>query len=155
LDYLIAQATSRGIFMMLSPIVTYSSLWPDKTDDSAVVGFSRHFQKSELGTSPEAIAAQVNYLQQILNHVNPYTGLALKAEPNILFIEMINEPWHHSSDFERSVNYINALVDAVRSTVCTKLLFHNVSQDFGMAKAIQASKAQGSTFSWYPSGLDM
>src|SRR5579871_3496002 len=155
LDYLIAQATARGVYMLFSPIVTYSSLWPENRNDSAVVGLSRHFQKGELGTNPEAIAAQVNYLQQLLRHVNPYTGQALKDEPNILFIEMINEPWHHSNDFEGSVRYIDALVDAVRSTGCAKLLFHNVSQDFGMAKAIRASKAQGSTFGWYPSGLDM
>jgi hypothetical protein len=155
LDYLVAQAAARGIYMLLSPIVTYSSLWPDLQDDPAVVGFSRYYDRSKLGTDPDAIAAQVNYLQQLLRHVNPYTGRALKAEPNILFIEMINEPWHHSSDFDGSVRYIDALTDAVRSTGCNKLTLHNISQDFGMARAIQASKAQGASFGWYPSGLDM
>lgn len=153
LDYLIARASERGIFMLLSPIVTHSSLWPDGGNDPSVIGFSRQFPQSELGTNPEAIAAQANYLRQLLRHVNPYTGRALKDEPHILFIEMINEPIHHSSDFDGSVAYINALVDAVRSTGCEKILFHNVSQDFGMAGAIRASKAQGSSFGWYPSGL--
>ena len=51
-----------------------------------------------MGTDPAAIAAQVNYLRQILNHVNPYTGVALKDEPAILFIELVNEPWHHPED---------------------------------------------------------
>jgi Cellulase (glycosyl hydrolase family 5) len=154
MDYLIAQAHQRGIYMLLSPIVTYSSLWPDLQDDPSVKGFSRHFQKSELGTNPEAIAAQQNYLIQLLNHVNPYTGVALKDEPNILFIEMINEPWHHSDDYAGSIKYINALVNAVRSTGCQKPTFHNISQDFGMARAIHDSEVDGSSFAWYPSGLN-
>ncbi len=153
MDYLIAQATKRGIYMLFTPITAHSSLWPDLQDDPQVRGFSRHFEKSKLGTDPDAIAVQVNYLQQILNHVNPYSGVAIKDEPNILFIEMINEPWHHSDDYDGSVRYINALVDAVRSAGCSKLTFHNISQDFGMAKSIHDSKVDGSSISWYPSEL--
>jgi hypothetical protein len=123
-------------------------------DTVSARGFSTFFKKNELGTNPKAIAAQQNYLKQLLNHVNPYTGIALKDEPNMLFIEMINEPTHHSRDVEGSVKYINALVDAVRSTGCKKVLFHNYSQDFNMAKPIQQSKIQGVTFAWYPTGLN-
>lgn len=154
-DYLIFKAKQRGIYFLLSPIITYSSQWPDAMSDTiSAKGFSTHFKKSEFGTNPRAIAAQQNYLKQLLNHVNPYTGIALKDEPSILFIEMINEPWHHSEDVEGSVNYINALVDAVRSTGCKKILFHNYSQDFNMAVPIAKSKVQGLTFAWYPSGLN-
>lgn len=152
MDYLIFEAKKRGIKMLLSPIVTYSSQWPDAMDVPAI-GFSTHFKKSELGINPKAIAAQVNYLQQLLNHVNPYTGTAIKDEEAILFVEMINEPWHHSDNFQASVQYVNALVEAVRSTGCEKILFHNVSQDFKIAGALQASEIQGVSFAWYPSGL--
>jgi len=71
--------------------------------DEPAIGFSTFFHKSELGVNPKAIAAQRNYLKQLLRDVNPYTGKAMKDEPDILFIEMINEPWHHSHDFEGSV----------------------------------------------------
>ncbi len=155
LDYLIAQATARGIWMLLSPIVSHSSLWPDLADDPQVIGFGRTLEKSRLGIDEKAIAAQCNYLRQFLDHHNPYSGQALKDEPNILFIEMINEPCHHAEDFAGSVRYINALVDAVRGVGCQKLVFHNVSQDFAMAGPIQKSKVQGSSFGWYPCGLDM
>ena len=67
-----------------------------------------------MGTDPAALRAQVNYLRQILNHVNPYTGVALKDEPAILFIELVNEPLHHPEDMDGSIRYINALTDAVR-----------------------------------------
>ena len=154
LDYLIARARERGIYMLFSPIQLYSSNWPDALADSSAPGFGRHFGKARMGTDPAAIAAQVNYLRQILDHVNPYTGVALKDEPAILFIELVNEPWHHPEDLEGSVRYINALTDAVRSTGCKKLVFYNVSQDFRIAEAIQRSRAQGVTFAWYPTGLN-
>ncbi|WP_228853020.1 glycoside hydrolase 5 family protein [Aegicerativicinus sediminis] len=152
LDYLIYQADKRDIKMLLSPIITYSSQWPDAMEQEAI-GFSTHFKKSELGTNPLAIDAQKNYLTQLLNHINPYTKRAIKDEPNILFIEMINEPWHHSDDLIGSVNYINSLVDAVRKTGCEKILFHNVSQDFNISEALSQSDIDGVTFAWYPTGL--
>jgi hypothetical protein len=154
LDYLIARARERGIYMLFSPIQLYGSNWPDALSDTSAPGFGRRFGKARMGTDPAAIAAQVKYLRQILEHVNPYTRLALKDEPAILFIELVNEPWHHPEDLEGSIRYINALTDAVRSTGCTKLVFYNVSQDFRIADAIRRSRAQGVTFGWYPTGLN-
>jgi len=153
-DYLIARARERGIYMLFSPIQLYGSNWPDALQDTSAPGFGRHFGKGRMGTDSAAIAAQVNYLRQILNHVNPYTGIALKDEPAILFIELVNEPWHHPEDLQGSIRYINALSDAVRSTGSSKLIFYNVSQDFRIGEAIRRSRVQGVTFGWYPTGLN-
>jgi len=153
-DYLIARARERGIYMLFSPIQLYGSNWPDDLQNSSPPGFGRHFGKGKMGTDSAAIAAQVNYLKQILNHVNRYTHVALKDEPAILFIELVNEPWHHPEDLQGSIRYINALTDAVRSTGCTKLIFYNISQDFRIGAAIRGSHAQGLTFGWYPTGLN-
>jgi hypothetical protein len=153
-DYALAKARERGIYVLLSPIQTYQATWPDALGDTTSPGFSRFFPKNTLGTSAEAIAAQANYVKQLLNHVNPYTHTAIKDEPAILFVEMINEPAHHSVDVAGSVRYIDALVDAVRGTGCTKITFHNVSQDFAIARSIKQSKVQGATFGWYPTGLN-
>jgi hypothetical protein len=154
MDYAIAEAGKRGVHVLLSPITTYSAWWPDAKPDTPYPGFSKVYQRSELGTNLAAIAAQCNYLKQILNHVNPYTGVALKDDPTILFVEMINEPAHHPEDFKGSVDYIDALVAAVRSTGCQKLLFHNLTQDRRIAPALRASKIQGLTAGWYPTGLN-
>lgn len=154
LDYAIAVAAKRGFGILFTPITTYSSLFPDGKD-TEVQGFSKVIAKDKLGTDPAAIEAQCNYLRQILRHVNPYTGRALKDEPAIFFVEMINEPTHHSDDLAGSISYINALADAVRSTGCQKLLFHNLSQDFDIAPAIKASTVPGMTFAWYPTGLNI
>jgi len=153
-DYLIARARERGIYMLFSPIQLYGSNWPDALQDTSPPGFGRRFGKARMGTDSAAIAAQVNYLRQILNHVNRYTKVALKDEPAILFIELVNEPWHHPEDLQGSIRYINALTDAVRSTGCNKLIFYNVSQDFRIGEAIRQSRAQGLTFGWYPTGLN-
>lgn len=153
-DYLIARARERGIYMLLSPIQTYSANWPDALSDTTPPGFSNFYRKDELGTNAAAIAAQTRYITQLLEHVNPHTGVKIKDEPAILFIEMINEPTHHAADVAGSVRYINALVDAVRRTGCDKIVFHNVSQDFAIADAMRQSKVQGASFGWYPTGLN-
>lgn len=153
LDYALFVAGQRGLSVLLTPIQRHSSLWPDGRDSAAIQGFSKYYPPAELGRNPAAIAAQQNFLRQLLNHVNPYTGVALKDDPAIVFIELINEPEHHADDYAGSVAYINALVDAVRATGCQKLLFHNLSQDFRMAPALAASHIQGFTFAWYPTGL--
>ena len=154
LDWLIARARERGIYMLFSPIQLYNANWPDALDDTTSPGFGRRYSRERMGTDPAAIAAQVNYLRQILEHVNPYTGVALKDEPSILFIELVNEPVHHPEELAGSVRYINALTDAVRRTGCEKLIFYNVSQDFRIGEAIRRSKAQGVSFGWYPTGLN-
>ena len=154
LDYTIAKARERGIYILLTPIHTYDPAFADQVGKpSQNVGFSRYFQRSEMGNNPESIAAQARYIGQLLNHVNRYTGVALKDEPAILFIEMINEPVHHPEDPDGSVRYIDRLVRAVRDTGCTKITFFNVSQDFAIAPAIQRSSVDGVSFGWYPTSL--
>lgn len=154
LDWMIAKGRERGIYFLFSPIQLYNAKWPDALADTTAPGFGRRYPREKMGTDPAAIRAQVNYLQQILRHVNRYTGVALKDEPSIIFLELVNEPVHHPEDEAGSVGYINTLTDAVRSTGCKKLIFYNVSQDFRIGPAIRKSKAQGVTFGWYPTGLN-
>jgi len=154
LDYLVFKAGQHGFKLLLTPIITYDANWPENMAATAnSTGFSNHYEKSELGTSAKAIAAQSNYIKQLLNHVNSYTGRPLKDDPSIVFIEMINEP-HHTPDLpDKQRRYINALVSAVSETGASQLTFHNVSQDFRVAKAIRDSSVDGASFAWYPTGL--
>ena len=154
LDYVIAKARARGIYILLTPIHTYDPAFADQANKpSANNGFSKYFSREEMGTNRDSIAAQANYIKQLLEHINPYTKTAIKDEPAILFVEMINEPVHHPDDVAGSIAYINTLVSAVRNTGCKKLTFFNVSQDFAIAPAIKSSTVDGVSFGWYPSGL--
>ena len=152
-DYIIARARERGIYILFNPIHTYHAGWPDAMGDS-FPGFAAHIEKRLLGIDSAAIAAQVNYITQILNHVNPYTGVRLADEPSILFVEMINEPTHHPDRLEQQRRYIDTLHEAVRATGSRAITFHNVSQDFRIAPALRDSDVQGASFGWYPTGLN-
>jgi hypothetical protein len=154
MDYAIAQAKQRGVSILFTPITTYSSWWPDGKPTDPNPGFSRLYPREQLVTDPRAIVAECNFLRQIMEHVNPYTGVALKDEPAILFVEMINEPASLGNDLAGGIAYIDHLADAVRSTGCKKILFYNVSQDFRMTPAIKASTVPGVAFAWYPTGLN-
>lgn len=152
-DRLVAEATERNIYMLLSPIVTYDSQWPEMSDTTNT-GFILKHEKGRFVHDRSAIRAQKNYLCQLLNHMNPYTHRLVKDEPNILFLELVNEPVQFPDDLQGMEKYINELCEAVKSIGCKKLLFYNVSQDFRVSKVIHDSHVDGSTSAWYPTGLD-
>jgi len=152
LDYLIYKTKERGIYMLLSPIILYDSRWPDAMS-SLIDGFSKIYPKDKMGTDPNAIKVQANYLSQIMRHVNRYTHLAYKDEPAILAIELVNEPFQHPEPKDKPVEYINTLAKAIRDTPCNKPIFFNASQDMRIAAAIRDSMADGAAFGWYPTEL--
>ncbi|HOK65184.1 MAG TPA: cellulase family glycosylhydrolase [Anaerohalosphaeraceae bacterium] len=151
LDSVIAQAEKRGISILLTPITLYSPVWPEPEEMNTCQGFPRFFPKRELGINPEAIAVQQRYLSQIVQHVNRYTGRAYKDEPAIVMMEPVNEPHHHPG--QKPVEYINALIQAIRDAGWNKPIVFNVSQDMAIAPAVRDSRADGAAFGWYPTGL--
>ncbi len=153
-NFLIAEATKRDIYMLLSPIVTYSSQWPDAMSDTTNTGFAKYYPKNSLYDDEKAIQVQENYWKQLLNYRNPYTKRNIKDEPKILFVELINEPTQNVEKLDQTIKYINRLHNAIKSTGCKKPTFYNVSQNFGMIQAIDQSNIQGSTYAWYPCALN-
>lgn len=151
LDKLIAECSERDIYMLLSPIVTYDSRWPEMTD--SINGLFNIFTKEDLVLNPEAIEAEKNYIKQLLNHTNRYTGRRIKDEPHILFIEICNEPAQFPDKPKEMTAYINGMADAIKSTGCRKLLFYNVSQNFEVSPIVASSKVDGGSYAWYPQGL--
>lgn len=152
LERLISEASKRGIYMLLSPIVTYNSQWPEM-NDTTNTGFMNTYSKADLILDQSAKEAEKNYVRQLLNHTNRYTGRKIKDEPNILFVEVINEPVQMADNPEAMKDYINGMVDVIKSTECDKLIFYNVSQDFDVAPIVADSKVDGGTYAWYPQGL--
>ena len=87
-----------------------------------------------------------------MNHENPYTGLKYKDDPDIIAIEISNEP-HHQGSSKEVTDYINKLSASIKRTGCMKPVFYNTSHSIQLAEAYYQSDIQGGTFQWYPTNL--
>lgn len=145
LDHMIAEAKERGIYVALTPI----AWWPTVGD---IGGFSSKHTMAEMTTNPDVWAIEARYLHDFVAHVNPETGLSYGDDPVVVAFETINEPIPPPSTSDEVVTrFIDSQVEAIRSTGCTKPVFYNTWG--GRHRALRASKADGSTFGWYPTGL--
>jgi hypothetical protein len=149
-DYLIGQLKKRNIKILITPIAFWGNGYPER--DIRTNGFSYVYGKDKAVVTEGAIKAQENYLQQIMKHVNPYTKLSYKDDPEIIAAEINNEP-HHSGPKEKTTEYINRLATAIRSTGWTKPILYNISESPTYADAVAKANVDGHSFQWYPTGL--
>jgi len=149
-DYLLFKLKQRNIKIIITPIAFWGNGYPQRDEKTA--GFSSKYNKGQATVSENAIKAQENYIKQLLQHVNPYTKLNYRDEPDIIAAELNNEP-SHSGPKEKVTAYINRLAAAARSTGWTKPLFYNISQSPYYADAVAKSDVNGFSFQWYPTGL--
>jgi len=149
-DYLIAELRSHGFNYVLTPIAYWGNGWPEPDENTP--GFSKKYGKGNSLTNKEAIAAGQNYLKQFLNHINPYTGLAYKNDPNVVAFEVSNEPhhWGKAADVE---SFVDGMITSMKSTGTKTPIFYNVSHGVHFAESYYKGGAQGGTFQWYPTGL--
>jgi len=154
LDYLIMRLEERGIKIVLTTMRNSDNAYPE-SNDVLGYGFSRKWQKygNVAHHTPEAIAAQQRYVKGFLNHVNQYTGISYKDDPDILAFEINNEP-HHKNNVEEVRDYLDKMTSAMRETGLNKPIFYNMSHNFGVTEAFLAADIQGGTFQWYPTGLN-
>lgn len=149
-DYMIKKMKERGMKFVITPIAFWGNGWPEP--DEPTPGFSRKYGKDACLTNPEAIKAQEKYLAQFINHVNPYTGIAYKHDPDIIAFEVSNEPHHRGTDTQVTA-FISRMVKSMRSTGCKKPILYNISHSIHLVDAYFKSGIQGGTFQWYPTGL--
>jgi hypothetical protein len=149
-DYMVKKMKDRGMKFIITPIAYWGNGWPEP--DEKTPGFSSKYGKDASLTNPEAIKAQERYLFQFLNHVNPYTGMAYKYDPDIIAFEISNEP-HHREAPEKVTAFINRMVKSMEKTGCKKPILYNITHSIHLADAYFKSGIKGGTFQWYPSGL--
>lgn len=150
LDYLLKQLSDRGIRYVLTPIAYWGNGWPEP--DRELPGFSSVYGKGECLTNPDCIEAQENYLYQFMNHVNEYTGVAYKDDPNLIAVEISNEP-HHKGEGSQVTAFVSRMVQAVKRSGCRKPVFYNTSHGVHFAEDYFEGGIDGGTFQWYPTGL--
>ena len=149
-DYAVYEMKKRGMKFVITPIAYWGNGWPEP--DFETPGFSYKYGKAGCLTHPDAIKAQENYLYQFLNHVNPYTDLSYKDDPDVIAFEVSNEP-HHQGTVEEVTAFINRMVAAMRRTGSQTPVFYNVTHSIHLYRAYMDADVQGGTFQWYPTGL--
>ncbi len=148
-DYLLSRLEQRGIRIILTPLQFGNAGYPER--GAPLEGFSSKYGKQGSLENRESWPLQERYLAQFVNHVNPYTGLAYKDDPGILAFEICNEPGHF--EYAPTVEYINRMVAAIRSTGSKQPIFYNMSHGIPVAQAYLDANVQGGTFQWYPANL--
>ena len=151
-DYLLYKLKERNIKMFLTPMNFYTNGYPEPSTPTP--GFRNYYNgKRGCLTDTASFPVQERYLSQFVSHVNPYTGIAYKDEPNIIAFEINNEPFNHGDKPDLTTYYINRMASAIRSTGCEKPIFYNVSHNINLIDEFCAADIQGGTFQWYPTGL--
>jgi hypothetical protein len=149
-DFLLAELKKRNIKTIITPIAFWGNGYPER--DEATPGFSRKYGRGKVTTNDSAIAAQENYLKQLFKHVNPYTKLTYTDDPDVIAVEINNEP-SHSAPKQGITNYINRLAAAIRSVGWTKPVYYNIAQNPSLADAVAKATIDGVSFQWYPTNL--
>ncbi|MBD0276978.1 MAG: membrane or secreted protein, partial [Flavisolibacter sp.] len=149
-DYLLSKLKERNIKIVLTPLAFWGPGYPEP--DIKTGSFSSIWNKQLVLVTEAAIKAQENYLRQFLQHVNPYTKQTYGQDPDVLFLEINNEP-HHSGTQQQAADYIARMIKAVKSTGWTKPIFYNISESPLYAKAVANAAIDGVSFQWYPTGL--
>ncbi len=149
-DYALSKMKERGMNFIITPIAYWGNGWPQP--DEKTPGFSTKYGKDACLTNEEAIKAQEKYLFQFLNHVNEFTGVAMKNESSIIGFEICNEP-HHSEAPAKVTAFINRMVKSMRNSGTGKPIFYNISHSIHLEEAYFDAAIQGGTFQWYPTGL--
>lgn len=153
LDYLLAKLAENKIAVALTPIAWWGTGWPEP--DPPTPGFSALYTKQQMNTDPAAVAASLNYIRQLLSHVNKTSKRRYVDDPNIVAIELFNEPKHDAAG-KQVTDYVNRLAQPVRELGYRGPIFYNISEqgnrpDF--AAAVCAADIQGVSYQWYPTGL--
>ena len=141
-DYLLYQLKERDIKIFLTAMNHFGG---------ANRGFRyKYGGKQGCLTNPDSFPAQENYLAQFVSHVNPYTGIAYKDDPDIIGFEINNEPVYHSQRPDLTREYIDRMAAAIRNAGAENPIFYNVSHNIGQIDSFCADEIEGGTFQWYP-----
>lgn len=149
LDYLVAQLKARGIKLILTPLQFGNAGYPEP--GAPLPGFTSAYGKQGSLENHASWPLQERYLAQFIQHVNPFTGLAYHDDPDLIAVEINNEPGHH--DYALTLDYINRMAGALRHAGFRNPILYNMSHGLPVFQAYLDADVQGGTFQWYPANL--
>jgi hypothetical protein len=149
LDYMLWKLQQRGIRIILTPLTFYNNGYPD--DATQTGGFANTISKGQ-ATRKEFRPVIKRYLSQFIAHVNPYNSQSYTQNPDIIAVEIINEP-AHGGKLSEITEFVDDLADHLRSCGWEKPVFYNISQNPDAVEAVMNARIDGAGFQWYPAGL--
>ncbi|MCW9706064.1 hypothetical protein [Fodinibius salsisoli] len=147
-DYTIHKMSERGIKTIVTPTTYYNSGYP-RGNVVEPPGFANYISKGGAPRNKEYWPVIQNYLAQLVNHENPYTGMTMIEDPNVIALEIDNEPSH--SGYDRTLEFVNSMANHLRESGWDKPIFYNITH--GEPEAYLDANIDGITFQWYPGGL--
>ena len=151
LDYLLAQLEKRGIKTVITAQTNFGNGYPERNTDPNGA-FTYNYEKCKVHDDPAAIKAQERYIEQLLSHRNPYTGKTYAADPELIAVEINNEPCHSGTEKEVKA-YVNCMARAIRRAGWKKPVLYNVSHNYDVTQAFYDADIDGTTYQWYPVNL--
>jgi hypothetical protein len=148
LDFLVSVCASNGIYSVMTPI----AWWGGSFAPGNIHGFSDVYPMHRMTADRATWPVQARFLRQFAEHVNRFTGRRYADDPAVLALECINEPLYPKDTPDGLItDYIDALTDGLRASGTAKPVYYNSWQ--GRNAAAGASRADGVTCSYYPTGL--
>ncbi len=147
-NYSLYKMKEHNIRTIITPTIYYGAGWPEGNVIQPP-GFANYISKAAAPQNREFWPVIRNYLDQIVNYRNPYTGLTPIEDPNIIAIEIDNEPSH--SGYDRTLEFVNTMANQLRESGWDKPIFYNITH--GVPEAYLDADIDGVTFQWYNAGL--
>ena len=117
LDYAVAEAASRGIYVYLT-LLNHMHLYEVKESfmeatwqkgRSVDEGKAWWYQQANLMLNRKYVECSQNYIRQLLNRYNPYSRRSYNEDRNIVLIEITNEPLYLPYDMVQKDEHLYGL----------------------------------------------
>jgi len=117
LDYAVAEAASRGIYVYLT-LLNHMHLYEVKESfmeatwqkgRSVDEGKAWWYQQANLMLNRKYVECSQNYIRQLLNRYNPYSRRSYNEDRNIVLIEITNEPLYLPYDMVQKYEHLYGL----------------------------------------------
>jgi beta-glucosidase/6-phospho-beta-glucosidase/beta-galactosidase len=153
LDYLLARLNEADIRVVLTLIAWWPNGYPANPTDTN--SFSDQASREELASNEELWPVMHRYGQKLLTRRNSVTGVSYLDDPNIVAIELFNEPKHSLSEYDQRTRFVDEFVSALREIGYAGAVFYNISEqgpDLDHGTAIcSAASATAPSATWSPS----
>ncbi len=112
LDYMVARAKAKGIYISLA-LINHMGHNPQAVSNPLPKGkylvpnsFMTTLKYHDWIYSPDVVVKSKRWIKQLLNRVNPYTGVTYASETGIALYEIINEPRYLSYEAFKESAYV-------------------------------------------------